>query len=152
MTKTFKSVIHDHLSLQVVRLTHEEISVGVLDRSKLLKGLTVGATDAPAIALAFLEAAGVQARNYDGVTVGTSEDLSQIVMNLKNYIDQEAYARVLAAKEAADREALEGDAWELWKAFNPGTVFTSWASLTERHRDDFLRVAHRARELNGGSK
>lgn len=87
MRKTFKSAIHEHLSLHVGGLFNGEVSVGIHEGNKLLKGLTVAVPDAPALALAILGAAGIEPKVHVPHTVGTHEQLETLSADLVQYIE-----------------------------------------------------------------
>lgn len=98
---------------------------------------------APAIALAILEAAGIQAIPFDELA---ETEPGHAVWALRHHV-QESAAK---AKEAADREALESDAVSLHEAWRSGlhnTPTTAWVKLPDYHRAAWIGVARAARAV-----
>lgn len=93
------------------------------------------------IALAALRAAG-----HEGASS------SSCLMQAYDLIVQHVKEAAEKAKEAADREALEGEAFELYKALNPDTVARSVNNLWPAEARDYLQLARRAREIHGATK
>lgn len=139
MSKTFKSAVTAGREVLVDRRTYG-VFVRVIheDRSA---GTTIAAADAPALALAILEAAGVKPAAdgfYDG---GDPDYLGAIVRSLMAYLEHQT-AR---AREAADREALYADAKKLFDArYKQSAVLWEDAQQAE-----WFEVARTAREMYG---
>ena len=139
MSKTFKangSTVDDRV-LEVGRWQNAGIDLSINSPGRGEKGIVIPEPDAPALALAILEAAGHK---------GASS--SSCLMQAFDLIEQHVTEEDAKAKEAADREALEREAWELFKACHPETTgtslepgFTSYAIWTS--------VARKAREIHG---
>lgn len=92
---------------------------------------------APALALAVLEAAG-----YTGDHDWSAPEIA--VDSLKRYVKEQA----AAAQEAADKEALTAEAEALWAAFRGGYDRPVWAEIKDEARDYWRAVARKARELH----
>lgn len=135
MSKTFKSALIQYGDRTLTVKEHAgHVNVTVRDPETTF-GATVPSTDAPALALAILEAAGL-------VRDSCSGDDAEVALE---WLHSAVARREREAKEAADREALEAEAMALWTALNPDHGFTvpppSW-----------VEVARTARELHGGTK
>lgn len=101
----------------------------------------VGIEEAPALALAILEAAGI----------ADIEDASSLVNNAMGQLAMHVATEAAKAKEAADREALEGEALRLYKVTVPFTE-PSWADLSHNQQQAWTVVAQVAREIHGVTK
>lgn len=108
----------------------------------------VGIEEAPALALAILEAAGVKACAKEfGATAGTMAQLEDIAWALADYSN----AKALEAEQAADREALEVEALHLCRIMwdNPDQA---WTPMSPEAKAKWLKMARTARELHGVTK
>lgn len=98
--------------------------------------------DAPGVALAILEAAGVEPIPFDEAP---ETEAGHAAWVLRHHVQ----ASEEAASKAADRAKLESEAWELWLAYQPATGCGKFSSLHEGNQAKFLTLARRARELHG---
>lgn len=148
MSKTFKSEEPDN----------RELEVGVLCGSPRLlvkdfdgdnKGFIFGKADAPALALAILEAAGVEP---DREPLECQVSLGTIVADLQGTIQ---YAEALASANREQAE-LEAEALELFNTLQTeihGNLGPNWVPVTEfpniETKRKWLAVARKSRELRG---
>lgn len=145
----FKSahVGHSHQELIIVGL-NDGVRVSVEHGSLGVKGIIIAPSDAPALALAILEAAGVADRRHwnQDVEDGTDVHLEFIAKHLADYIK----AQDRAAAEAEDKAKLEAEALELWNVVRESQgrgKAENWIGIPDRVKERWLAVAHRAREL-----
>ena len=144
-SKTFKSAEYDNRELEVdVLFGNPRLLVKDFDGDS--KGFIFGKADAPALALAILEAAGVEARHHSAYENGTPEAMEHIAQALTDEIGI-AEAAITEAKEQAE---LEAEALEFMNAVrdatgaNPLTGFPADASGIKSH---YLIIARKAREM-----
>lgn len=147
MSKTFRSVTQDEVSARTLQVsqfgTTSTISVGIYDGPKLC-GIHISAADAPAFALAALEAAPAPEHVRDG----SPEAMLAIAQGqLRRAVDAFASDAEAKAREAADREALEGEALALLNAMY-GKGRENWNGMSEA-KAHWITVAKVARELYG---
>lgn len=102
----------------------------------------VGIEDAPALCLAILEAAGL-------VRDVCSGDDAEVALD---FLYSAVARREREAKETADREKLQSEAWELFTAWNPDTKHGSVSVLPSFLVEEWTRIARKAREIHGGTK
>lgn len=111
-------------------------------------GVHISDGDAPAIALAILEAAGVLAKQ-DRYTTGTPEHLQSLTYRLKQYVKTVEQR----AKAAAEQESLGAEALVLLNAMRAdGGVHgpaSSWEGPHGQAREMWVAIARAARELHG---
>lgn len=103
-------------------------------------------TDAPALALAILEAAGVEPKMTQFDRVGDQEQLEAIADGLVGYIE----AHKASTAEAKEQAVLEGEALALFNAAREGMALTEYGSyeqLDNHSRRKWLAVARKAREM-----
>ena len=147
MSKTFKSAVPSSTQTLVVRKDHDGTAVYVRteDSGRLIAGIVLERTDAPAIALAILEAAGIAAKGFS-----ESSDAEMAVAHLASHVGLER----AKAKEAADREALEREALALCNAFQDAGGYEKSDVMTTHHYDygKWMDAARKARELHGSTK
>ncbi|MGP9727929.1 hypothetical protein [Glutamicibacter sp. AOP3-A1-12] len=138
-TKTFKSA---------TRPEERRIKVSTSDKKNLHltitgdanAGIQLAPSDAPALALAILEAAGLPDVDDDW--------LGEAVMGLRRHIQ----IRDKRAAEAKDQAELEAEALELFKAsgtYGSDRIFLQFSHLDDHIQKAWLAVASRARELGG---
>lgn len=105
------------------------------------KGIVIPPEDAPALALAVLESA-------QGDPAAMDADIAEAMQKLRKYV----YAREEAAKEAADREALEIEAETLFmarmKSHLEPLTFKPFSEQPDRYRGEWVKVAIAAREIH----
>lgn len=110
--------------------------------------IDLDAADAPALALAILEAAGVEplSEHYGDDTLPATS-LSRAAHYLSVYANQVN----AAAKEAADQEALEAEALHLCRIMwdNPDQA---WTPMSPEAKAKWLKMARTARTLRGVTK
>lgn len=144
--KTFKSS-HNYLHDMEVD-THPDGSVRFSVDADYFVGFCVSPSDAPALALAILEAAGVVPvqRDYESYDDGTPAHLQAVAYFLKQH--NEAQERTTA--EARERAELEAEALELCNEFIEDMGYDrvdSWDGSVPSKKEAWLAVARRAREL-----
>ena len=142
MSKTFKSAVTSR-TLTVEGFFNGAFSVVFSDDSS--RDLMLQGDDAPALALAILEAAGVEARSIPSARIGTSEHLSDTAYELSTYIEKQQRATA----EAKEQSELETCALEMLNALRKhyGKPERSWEDTHVEVREEFLVLARRAREL-----
>ncbi|MGO4298279.1 hypothetical protein [Glutamicibacter sp. MCAF14] len=104
-------------------------------------GINLAPSDAPALALAILEAAGHRPVAYDPERLAGDDLLAYIAHRLAVHVGDEA-KRTAKAKDKAE---LEAEALELYKAAYPVHADWDWKSVA--NTDKWLAVARRAREM-----
>ena len=146
MSKTFKSAIIGHPR----RLHLEENEHGVNIHASDPEwrdgyGITIATSDAPALALAILEAAGYQ--EHSKAELGSSELLASYGMTK---LRQAVQAQDREESEAEAQAKLEAEALKLINAYRDSMGYTTcyWETVGESDRKNWLAVARRARELN----
>lgn len=99
-------------------------------------------TDAPALALAILEAAG-----YDDMA--DDANLADVhAFNAMHKLQESVDTQERATAEAKEQAELEAEAFKLRRAYLEGRAgFDSWNELTDAERDHWLAVARKAREM-----
>lgn len=116
--------------------------------AKEILKLQAGATgEAAAKALAILEAAGVEplSEHY-----GANNDPSVALSHASHFLAKHAELTQAAAKEAADREALEGEALALFNSTRPDhRQIGEWGNAYPMNKKRYTEVALKARELYG---
>jgi len=145
MSKTFKSVLGKSDSRRVrIESRPEGPNLWISDNSWGSDyGITLAPSDAPALCLAILEAAGY----VDLAAGGKFSRISNAIYLLREHIELEA--RDAAAE--ADRVALEQEALALVnakRAFYKLPTVASWDGFQDGAQDEWLAVARAARELN----
>lgn len=154
-TKTFTDPTNDSNELIVdksptgkVRLTTD---------SRAYTGVLLAPSDAPALALAILEAAGVVHHDPDDTPYEKSERtenmgaLNMSAFYLAKHVNDAEKAEFLAKAQAE----LEAEALELFKAsgaYGSDRFFLKFSDLEETTQSAWLAVARRAREINKEEK
>lgn len=142
MSKTFKSAGSDNRELEVdVLFGNPRLLIKDFDGG--IKGFIFGKADAPALALAILEAAGVVPENRV-FREGSDEHLQCIAYDLTRYLDKSA-ERAVEVMELAE---LEAEALELLNAAirqGDGAIYDSFSRIPTP--DLWLAVARKAREM-----
>ena len=95
----------------------------------------VGIENAPELALAILEAA-------------HSTPLAPEVARAMEALEEYKHRIQAEAEDAADREALEAEAWALYVPSGGPIVTSEWEDLSDHVQARFLEVARKARELH----
>lgn len=131
-SKTFKSVVHGS-SIQV-HDNGEGVFIGLIREGSMTRGTTLGKSDAPALALAILEAAGHNASPNGSFSVAAC------------YLRQGVKEQERATAEAEELAELEAEALELRNEFT-GQTATEWAYPTTTAKEGWLAVARKAREM-----
>ena len=136
MSKTFKSASSER---KVRNLGSQSRRCCLRRRSNRQRNnlyTQIAPSDAPALALAILEAAGIDDAD--------SGNTSCAVADLRTYVAM--VERITA--EAKEQAELEAEAFELRRAYLEGRAgFDSWNELTDAERDHWLAVARKAREM-----
>lgn len=135
-SKTFKS--HSELA-KTISVTRSQGRVLVeIEDPKHLIAINVSDTDAPALALAILEAAGVKPVGYPGNSTIT---LGSVVGDLALVIAEQERATA----EARERAELEAEALELRNEYFDKEC--AWSDINDVGQALWLRMARKAREL-----
>lgn len=139
-SKTFKSTMTDSRELEVdVIFSNPRLLIKESGNGR--SGFVFAPSDAPALALAILEAAGVEA-----TPMATSVAFGTVVADLQRLIAEQERATA----EARERAELKAEALELFKAsgaYGSDRLFLKFSDLEETTQSAWLAVARRAREL-----
>ena len=103
-------------------------------------------SDAPALALAILEASGVEAKSIPSARIGTSEHLSDTAYELSTYVEKQQRATA----EAKDKAELEAESLALLNASLASCDLGQielFDALNPIEQQRWLAVARRARAL-----
>ena len=133
MSKTFKSVTDNESELDV-RANDCGVFIAFSRAGQIRQASTFAPSDAPALALAILEAAGWPECEPTSVTHTILSDLNRVV---------ELQERANA--EAKERAELEAEALAFYEAFTGYTHVTALDEATPI--DKWLAVARKAREM-----
>lgn len=144
MSKTFKS------SSGTGRTVEIEPNFGSVNmviykcpsRANKYLGINIAITDAPALALAIIEAAGVNPVQHESCSEASPEALEHVAHWLADHIECVAKK----AKEAADREALEGLARKLYNA-DRSACDLIWEDLTPGVKKRWVDRMNKASEI-----
>ena len=152
MSKTFKEIDPDR-TLKVFRHGAKEGAWIQMHRAGdwNTHTFTIAPSDAPALCLAILEAAGVKPFNPEDVPYNFQERTGDMgPANMAAFmLAEHVETQAKRAAAEADRVALEAEAFKLRKAYLEGRAgYDSWNELTDAERDQWLAVARAARELN----
>ncbi|MNW58827.1 hypothetical protein D3C74_367100 [compost metagenome] len=144
MTKTFKSVNADAKKDLLVVLGVDE-GVNIHTESPTgRRGVSVAPSDAPALALAILEAAG-----YKGILA--SEEPGNLIEKAYSAIRLHIKEQERITAEAKEQAELEAEALKLLLAFqaidDPDNRGCEWRQYGTNTKDKWLAVARRAREM-----
>lgn len=146
MSKTFKSMS----TYKVITVAAERNVPGFFLEIQPSDGdsetISLASSEAPALALAILEAAGVKAtRRPPNFIAGSDYQLENAAYEIDEYIR----AREITAAAEADRVKLEAEALKLCNEFYSESA-TSWkeARISAGQKESWLAVARAARELN----
>ena len=147
MKKTFKSnsSTRDLRELSVADWNATGVELIIINMAQGgAKGIVIPAADAPALALAILEAAYPPA---DYVLDGSPEAFLAVSAE---YLRKASSAIESKSKEAADRAALWQEASDLYRSgFPDNPCYESADKMPEHLRDSWVRVALKAREIRG---
>ena len=136
INKTFNSDSTDGRALEVGRNGERPwLNIREFDLENTM--FMLAPSDAPALALAILEAAG--GRDALGIDVGNA------MIDLREFVaDQE---RITA--EAKEQAELEAEARDFYDAYHSAAdwPYPDWVMLEDRHKAQFLAVARKAREM-----
>lgn len=148
MSKTFKSAFEDSsYRLEVGKnLGAEHLSLWIVGRGLDSTSIAIDPSDAPALALAILEAAGY---GEEVVTDGSPDGHIQVA---KYYLYEGVKAHASIAAEAEAQAKLEAEALELFNARQEAINSFDWEPYKDFANEDskqtWLAVARRAREIN----
>lgn len=147
-SKTFESI--DQTRQLHVKPLDKHVTLVINYKHAGRSGLTISHSDAPALALAILEAAGVEASFDPDATYGTAEQLGHIQDHLHEYVN----AQERAAAEAREQAELEAEALELLNAFSLATGGVPIDSFEGRSmsKPGWIDAARRAREMRNEKK
>lgn len=141
MSKTFKSIAPGSNATIVVAATDGNVTVYVHQN---IGAIDLSASVAPALALAILEAAGFEA---------DIDDASSLVNNAMGRLAMHVATEAAKAKEAADREALEGEALVLANTYRRAAGINLRSTFAQiQDQNAWTELALKARELHGGTK
>lgn len=148
-SKTFKSVWNERTRLVHVMPVAEGVNIQVSDAVwNGQYGSTIAPSDAPALALAVLEAAGYEERQK-GWDVRNSAD--ENIAQAMRYLSKGIEIQKRTTAEAKEQAELEAEAVELFNA-NHGTNRTDWDHADRSVISSWVRVARRAREMSNEKK
>lgn len=136
INKTFNSDSTDGRALEVGRNGERTwLNIREFDLENTM--FILAPSDAPALALAILEAAG--GRDALGIDVGNA------MIDLHECVSEQERANA----EAKEQEELEAEALELFNTsrLERGLDELDWVRVTPRERAEWLAVARRAREI-----
>lgn len=139
----FDTTDRDNDRFWLISYSPDEVYVNVKidDIPDTSASVHISKEDAPALALAILEAA--------GYTTEHGTPYSSIVYNLKGFIAADAKRKA----EAEEAQKLDEEANAIRLALCSDILTPiEWAGLTERCKDDYRRAARKARELYGAGK
>ncbi|GGJ59127.1 hypothetical protein [Glutamicibacter ardleyensis] len=144
-SKTFKSA-KSLLELHIVRTNEDLVRFIICTEGESFASLDIHPATIPALALAILEAAGVEARSIPSARLGTSEHLSDTAYELSTYIEKQQRATA----EAKEQAELEAEALELANSAvlvvgNP--PYRSIEHMSDTSLRKWLAVARKAREM-----
>lgn len=139
-TQTFKTAYEGSTATLTVKQDHDGSRpyLRLEMDGKLVSGIVLDNTDAPAIALAFLEAAGL-------VRDSCSGDDAEVALE---WLHSAVARREREAKEAADLAELEAEAVSLYLAFYPDSTVTRIIEFSPVMRGRWTNTARHARELH----
>jgi len=150
MSKTFNS-IEETRQLHVSRLGEDCVTLVINYKDAGRSGITLPPSDAPALALAILETAGVEATDMpeDPTHWNDPEALESLASwCLRQSIELKARANA----EAKEREELEAEAKAFFTIYTESYgLIANWDAEEERLHDRWISFARKARELAKGS-
>ena len=153
--KTFRSQFNKVLEVDTYKDGSLSIGLGENEEPPFLARYHFDPAIAPALALAILEAAGIVPTAHDGLA-STEYDkcLEDAAWEIRRIVKARERIAERAAKEAADREALEGEALALCNAFQDAGGYARADVMTTHHYDygKWMDVARKAREIRGATK
>ena len=145
-SKTFKSVTDNEGELDV-RANDCGVFIAFSRAGQIWQASTFAPSDAPALALAILEAAGLTVAKGD-VKQDSFED---VMIDASLHLKCAIRLQERATAEAKEQAELEAEALELFNTFwrsdgeGPSSI-ENWRAPNEE-REDWLAVARRAREM-----
>lgn len=143
-TTKFMTATGSNRELTVKRSKENSVQIRQFDpefQSQQAKTFFLNPSDAPALCLAILEAAGLR---------GRSDYMDEAMDNLANYIS-ESRANEAGAKEQAELEALALEMFNVWLKALGDAGYPDWNGEVAELKDTWLAVARRARELRSES-
>lgn len=143
MSKTFKSVTPGNDHVLYAHASAGQVRVAI--EGKRHSGIIISRDDAPALALAILEAAGFTSEDLQGDD--SDRHFSLAVHHLLRGIE-ERERETAAAREQAELEAEARDFYDAYHS-TADWPYQDWVMLEERYKAQFYAVARRARELGG---
>lgn len=149
MSKIFKSALIQYGDRTLTVKEHAgHVNVTVRDPEATF-GATVSSADAPALALAILDAA----PGPDHVRDGSPEAMLAIAHGqLRRAVDAFATEAEAKAKGAADQKVLEAEAFTLYSAAPFTSGVHSFELLSDGAKVQWLSIARASRDLHGGTK
>lgn len=149
-TTKFMTATGSNRELHIKRSNEDHVQIRQFDpefHTHQAKTFFLDPSEAPALALAILEAAGVPMQgDFSRPTEGTEAHLSFIAQHLERYVVESEFT----AAEARERAELEAEALELFKAsgaYGSDRLFLKFSDLEETTQSAWLAVARRAREM-----
>ena len=131
------------LELSVIRTNEDLLRVGIsIPGVETFGCIDLPSSNAPALALAILEAAGYTEAEY----VDEWPNVNRAVFSLRLGIEEQERE----ASRAKEQAELEAEALELYNArisFLGGEALTSFEKLNQDNKDMWLAVARKAREM-----
>lgn len=140
-SKTFKSVNDNTCELDV-RANDCGVFIAFSRAGQIRQASTFAPSDAPALALAILEAAGFEDSSSGGHITGARIAVGDLKRHVK------MHERITA--EAKEQAELEAEALELFKvsgAYGSDRLFLKFSHLDDNIQKAWLAVARKAREM-----
>lgn len=137
MSKTFKSVTDNESELDV-RANDCGVFIAFSRAGQIRQASTFAPSDAPALALAILEAAG-HGKASDSSRLMQAFDLIELHVAKQERITAEA-------KEQAELEAEARDFYDVYRSAD-NWPYQDWVMLEALYKAQFIAVASRAREM-----
>ena len=146
-SKTFNSESRRSMSMEIHQCDGtipDEYIVQFMDGDNVLKSFYYKKSDAPAQALAILEAAG-----YTGITASKEPD--NLIEKAYSAIRLHIKEQERATAEAEAQAKLEAEAFNLYRAYmdihEPMNAIGGWHMLAEHTKENWLAFARKAREM-----
>lgn len=144
--KTFRSQFNKVLEVDTYEDGSLSIGLGENEEPPFLARYHFDPAIAPALALAILEAAGIEPRTHCTVTIGAPEQLERITADLAQYIKFRDAAAEREAEEAAALEKLKGMARKLYNA-DRSACDLIWEDLSPNGKQRWVEHMRKAQDL-----
>lgn len=151
MSKIFKSAFVKERTVSIKSNDNIGIHIAIAHGDDTSLSTSLRRSDAPAIALAIIEASGITPAHSDSWTAGEPDNLARIAADLQHHIER----RDARTQEAADREALEDEAAQFLSLIYPSGAAGSvrpFSGYSTDAQNLGIEYALKAREIHGGTK